>query len=110
MNARAIAAEAMSDMKGLLKMISQRKIDERRAGGGEFHAGGEPALHQRKIAGREMAIQIGDESPHLDALGRSHGRRVDARAGDDDHAQVRKLRLDDGIGLEDAPDKMRADA
>jgi hypothetical protein len=26
-----------------------------------------PALHQSKIAGREMAIEIGDESPYLDA-------------------------------------------
>ena len=97
-------------MKGLLEMVSQRKIDERRAGGSKFHAGGQPALHQRKIAGREMAIEIGDESPHLDAHRCSQRRRIDARAGDHDHAQLGKLRLHDGIGLEDTPYKVRTDA
>ena len=59
----------MRDMKILLKMISQREIDERRAGGGKLHAGGQPALYQCQIAGREMAIEIGDKSPYLDARG-----------------------------------------
>ena len=69
LNARAIATKAVGDMKILLKMILQWKIDERRAGRRKFHAGGEPALNQRKIAGREVAVEIGDESPHLNAVG-----------------------------------------
>ena len=83
---RAIAAQAVGDMEVLLEMVSQREIDERRAGGGKLHAGGEPALDQRQITGCKMPVKIGDKGPHLNALRCIQRSRIDARPSDHDHA------------------------
>src|SRR6266478_4417045 len=77
----AIAVETMGNMKILLEMVLEREVEERRSGGGQLHAGGEAALHQRQIARREMAIEIRHEGIYLDTLRRMERGWIDAGAG-----------------------------
>src|SRR5882757_855717 len=66
----AISVEPVRDVKILLEMVLERKVEERRSGRGELHAGGEAALHHSEVARRQMAVEVRHESTHLDTAGR----------------------------------------
>ena len=66
--AGAVLVEPVTDMEVLLEVVTQRNVKERPPGCGQFHAGGQPALHHCQIAGGEMSIQLRDKPAHLEAL------------------------------------------
>jgi hypothetical protein len=88
------------DVVVLLEVLAQREAEERSSGGGELHRGREAAVADREVAGSEMAIQTMDVAVNLEAVALRKSGGIDARAGDDDHAQLgdASLRLREGGG------------
>ena len=76
------------------------------AGRGQLHRRRQPALHDGEVAGGQVAVQVVDVRAHLEAVGARQRRRVDARAGDDDHPQ----RRDALAGLRERGDRRGAAA
>ena len=88
-SAGAIAVEAVGDVHVLLEVVAQREVEERPLAGGQLHRGGQAALDHREVARREVAVEVVHVGDDLEALGLRQRLRVDARAGDHDHAQLR---------------------
>jgi len=105
-----VAFQATGDMEVLLEMVLEREVQERCPGRGQLHAGGQTALDERKVAGRQMPIQIGNERPHLLAVGHIEFRWVEARPGHHDHPQFGDTRLGERVGAKDAAYQRRAHA
>src|SRR5581483_3927377 len=105
----AIAIEAMGDVEILLEVIAQRKIDEGGAGRRQFHAGSQPALHQREVTCGEMSIEIRHERRDFNAFRRVQRFWIDAGTCDHDHAQFRDFGFRGRPGLQDTFDQMAAD-
>src|SRR6202044_97399 len=57
--------EPVPDVVLLLEMAGQREVEERLAGGDQLHGGGQPALHDRHVGGRQVAVQIGHVAAYL---------------------------------------------
>ena len=87
--ARPVALQPVADVALLLEVVLERDVQERPPCRRELHRRREAALDDREVAGDEVAVQVRDERPHLDAGRRVERRRVDPRPGDDDHPQAR---------------------
>ena len=87
--AGAVPLQPVPDVEVLLEVVAQRDVDERAAVGGQLHAGGQPALDQRDVAGGQVLVQVRQVAADGQAAPAGQRRRVDARAGDHDEAQVR---------------------
>ena len=57
----------MPDVEVLLEVMLEGHVDERRSGGGEFHARAQAALDHGDVAGRQVLVEIGQEATHADA-------------------------------------------
>ena len=101
--AGAVSAEAVIDVEVLLEVVAQGDVEERAAVGGELHAGRQPALHDGDIAGREMAVQVGDEAPIGDTSAAREPGRVDPWAADDDEAEAIDEATCRRHGVDDTP-------
>jgi hypothetical protein len=88
-----VALEPMGDVVVLLEVPAQREVEERAAGCGQLHRGGEPAVADSEVAGRQMPVQLVHVAARLGALAARQRARVDARARDEDHAQARNAPL-----------------
>ena len=84
----AVPLEPVADVEVLLEVVAQRDVDERAAVGGELHARRQAALHDRQVARREVAVELGDVAAVRHAATAGQRPRVDARPGDDDEAQA----------------------
>jgi len=73
----------------LLEVVAQREVDERPPIRRQLHGRREAPLHDRQIAGRQMAKELVDVRPDLETWRCRAGERlrIDAWSGDDDHAQ-----------------------
>jgi hypothetical protein len=76
--------EAVADVKVLLEMMTQWKVEERTAVRGKLHRRGQATLYNREIARGQVAIELVDG----DGRGLCSGLATpnDPRARDDDHA------------------------
>jgi hypothetical protein len=72
----------------LLEVVAEREVEERPAVGGQFHRRRQAALHDREIARGEVAVQLVDVGAHLEAVVLRQALGIDARPGDDDHAEL----------------------
>ena len=88
----------MADVEVLLEVMPEREVEERSSAGGQFHPGGEPALDNGKVARCEMTVELVHVGADLEAFVRRKARRIDSRAGHDDHAQRRHALLGVGEG------------
>ena len=76
----AVALEPVPDVQVLLKVVAERKDEERPLVGGQLHRRRQPALDDRQVAGREVAVEVVDVGADLEPvpLGELAGRQ---RAG-----------------------------
>ena len=72
----------MPDVKVLLEVVFEREVDERSPVGGQLHRGRQAALDDRKVARREVAVEVVHVWPDVGSLGRRQRRGIDPRAGD----------------------------
>ena len=100
----------MADVEVLLEVVAQREDQERALVGGQLHRGGQAALDDGEVAGGEVLVEVVHVGADLEPGMRGQRRGVDARAGDDDHAQVRDLRAGGGEGVDHAAQQRGADA
>src|SRR6185437_1202837 len=84
--AGAIAGQPVPDVEVLLEVVPEREVQERALGGGQLHGGGQAALDYGEVAGAQMLVEAVDVAAYLEAGSPGVGGRVDARAGDHDHA------------------------
>ena len=97
-------------MEVLLEMVAQREIQERTPVRRQLHAGAQPALNNRQIAGGEVTIQLMHIRPNLQPIGAGKRGWLDARAGHDNHPQVRHAALRLRERADDTAEQMLADA
>lgn len=106
--AGAVAVEAVGDVEGLLEVVPQRKVEERPAGGGQLHAGGQSALDDGEVAAGQMSVQLVHVGVHLQALVGGGRCRVDARAANHHHPQRRHPPFSVGEGGDDPSQQVSA--
>ena len=97
-------------MEVLLEVVLEREVDERPAVGGQLHRRGQPALDDRQVAGRQVAIEVVDVADDLEALVARQRLGIDARAGDDDRPQPRNPRGGERMRVDHPAQQMPADA
>src|SRR6201999_4230084 len=102
--AGAIAGEPVPDVEVLLEVVPEREVQERALGGGQLHSGGQPTLDDGHIAGAQVLVEAVDVAAYLEAGSPGVGGRVDARAGDHDHAQLGHRSLGQRVGGDDLVD------
>jgi hypothetical protein len=64
----AVTGKPMGHVEGLLEVMAEREVEERPAGGDQFHGGRESALNDRQVADGQMAVQVMDVGMRLDAI------------------------------------------
>ena len=106
----SVAREPVLDVEALLEVVPQREAEERPPARGQLHRGGQPALHDREVARREVPVEPVDVGADLQPIGGGQRGRVDAGAGDDDHAQVGHQLARGREGGDHAAQERRADA
>src|SRR4029450_9561579 len=93
-----VPVQAVGDVVVLLEVVGQGEVQERPPGRGQLHAGGEPALHHRQVAGGQVLVEPVDIRVDLQPVGRWQRGRVDPGAGDHHHAQARDPPAGRGAG------------
>src|SRR5271154_5879991 len=56
--AGAVPGQPVPDMEVLLEVMAQRYVDEGTLARGEFHGGGQAALHHPEIACRQVPVKV----------------------------------------------------
>ena len=97
-------------MEVLLEVVTQREVEERSPVRRQLHRRRQPSLHDREVARGEVAVQLVDVRADLEAVGLGERRRVDARPGDDDHAEARHALLGLGERRDHTAEQVDADA
>jgi hypothetical protein len=100
----------MTDVKVLLEVVFEREVDERSPVGGQLHRGRQAALDDRKVARREVAVEVVHVWADLEPLGRRQRRGIDPRSGDHNHPQLSHEPFRLGEAGDHAPEKIGADA
>ena len=108
--ARAVAPEPVPHVGVLLEVVAEREVEERPAVGGQLHRRGQASLHDGEVAGGQVPVEVGHEGPDLQPVVRGQRRRIDPRAGDDDHPQPGHVPPGLGEGGHDALEQRAADA
>jgi hypothetical protein len=96
-------------MEVLLEVVLEREVDERPLVGRQLHRGGESALHDRKVAGRQVLVEIANIGPDLEAVVSAQLTGVDARPGHGDHPQLRDEALGLRVARNHPPQQIAAD-
>ena len=99
----------MAHVEGLLKVMTERKVEEGPTARGELHAGGQTTLDDGEIAHREMTVELMDVRAHLHAVRGGKRCRIDPRPGDHDHAQLRHALPGGRIGVDDLTQQAEPD-
>src|SRR5271155_2161212 len=86
--AGAVLGQPVPDMEVLLEVMAQRYVDEGTLARGEFHGGGQAALHHPEVACREVPVKVMHVPVHLKTAVRRQTGRIDPRAGHHDHPQL----------------------
>ena len=102
----AVALEAVADVEVLLEVVAQREVEEGPAVSGQLHGRRQAALHDREVAGGQVSVELVHVRVHLEAVLLGERRRIDARARDDDHAQLGDELLRCGVRVDDASEQI----
>jgi hypothetical protein len=76
----AVAPKPVAHVEVLLEVVKEREVEERPPVGGQLHARRQPALHDCKVAGGEMPVQLVHVGAHFEAR-RIAGAWPDRSAG-----------------------------
>ena len=93
----------------VLEVVAEGHVDEGPSVGGQLHACGQAALHHGDVAGRQVAVEVGDVAVGRDAPTAGQRARIDAGAGDDGEAQVGQGAAHGRDGIEDPAEEVLAD-
>ncbi len=96
------------DVKALLEVVLEGKVEEGPLGLGQLHAGGQPPLHEGQVAHGKVLVQIGYIAAHLDTVGGGQSGGIQAGSRHNHHPQPRNLSACFRIGLHDAPHQRAA--
>ena len=83
---RSVSIEAVPHMDLLLEVMPEGEVEERALAGHEFHGRRQPALNNRRVAGRQVQGEVAEVADDVDATVGGEGPWVDAWAGDDEQA------------------------
>ena len=84
----AVPVQAVSHVEVLLEVVSQRDVEEGATGGRQLHRRGQASLDDGQVRDREVPVEVRHELMDLETVACPDHGRVDARAGDHDHAQA----------------------
>src|SRR5690606_10713017 len=101
----AVALEPMRHVPVLLEVVRQREVEERYAGGDEFHRRRQAPLHQGGVGRRQHAVQVVDVAVVLHAFDTGQRGGVYARAAHNLQTQVRHPLAGQGERRGDAPEQ-----